>query len=640
MNRFRHTALAAVCMMTSAGACAQRAEENAITAATDAFGTSIGAQTVGLYSQVDARGFNPQQAGNLRIEGLYFDQQTYATNPCMVRETAMRIGIAAQTYSFPSPTGIADFSLRTPTDVQSFSGNVIRGPFNGVAAQVEEQLPIVGKALGADLCGGYSRNTAPDSDRRDQADYYAVTLRWHPGAATEIVPFWSYFEGSAREVLPSVFTDGTVRLPEFREVDLGTQKWASQTVHMTTLGAVARSARPDHWQLAAGLFHSLENDPPSVSPYFQLQQNGNVDSNVDVSPPLKAQSTSGEIRVTGTSIQDVHRHQLQVALRGRIVDRAYGGDDNIDFGSVPLFNQTIYVEPLITLSAQSRDRTQQVDLGAAYEESWQGVGSAALGVLKSNYRRTTTVPFLPSGTTGDEPWLMNLRVAGEAGRQVIYYGSFTQGLEDSALAPVSAVNRGEPPASTRTWQLDGGLRYVSDDQLTLIVGVFDIHKPYLNLDASNVYRPLGRLRNRGLETSVSYKDGGFTVLGGAVRLQPEADLTVPNSGTTSSEPVGPVPMTLNLNFDYGPVRWGPWAASLQLNRLSSRYETSDDRNRLPPLTTVAAGLRYKWAQGNRSWTLRADGFNLANARNLHVSSLGLVLPEQGRRFALTLGTDL
>ena len=64
-------ALAAV-----ASAQAQRADENAIVAASDAFGTSVGLQTVGLYSPTNARGFNPAQAGNLRIEGLYFDQQT------------------------------------------------------------------------------------------------------------------------------------------------------------------------------------------------------------------------------------------------------------------------------------------------------------------------------------------------------------------------------------------------------------------------------------------------------------------------------------------------------------------------------------------------------------------------------------
>jgi len=128
----------------------QRADENAVTAAQDAFGTSIGFQNVGLYSANDARGFSPQQAGNLRIEGLYFDQQTWVTGDCMVRETTMRVGIAAQSYTFPAPTGIADLSLRTPGDEELISAVLTRGPFDGETADLEAQLPLTG-TLGVDL---------------------------------------------------------------------------------------------------------------------------------------------------------------------------------------------------------------------------------------------------------------------------------------------------------------------------------------------------------------------------------------------------------------------------------------------------------------------------------------------------------
>ena len=141
-------------------AAAQRAEENAVTAAQDAFGTSVGLQSVGLYSPNDARGFSPQQAGNLRIEGLYFDQQTWITDDCMVRGTTMRVGIAAQSYSFPAPTGIADLSLRTPGDKALSSAVLTRGPFNAATADVETQIPLAGRTLGVDLCAGYPRRRA------------------------------------------------------------------------------------------------------------------------------------------------------------------------------------------------------------------------------------------------------------------------------------------------------------------------------------------------------------------------------------------------------------------------------------------------------------------------------------------------
>jgi len=305
-----------------------------------------------------------------------------------------------------------------------------------------------------------------------------------------------------------------------------------------------------------------------------------------------------------------------------------------------LQDQAQFAQPPIVLTPRSEDRVRQLDFGVTYDAHWQGVGSAALGVLKDDYRRTAEVPSSTPATFHTAPSLLNMRVALEGGRSLIFYGSYTQGLEDSALAPLTAINRGEPPAAARTWQVDGGVRYAPDEKWRVIVGAFDIHKPYLNLDSVNVYRTLGRLHNEGLESSLSYSNAGLTALAGGVLLRPHVDLTVPEPGVIGSEPLGPVPLTLTANLDYAPTQWGPWAASLQWNRLSSRYATSDDRQRLPPLATVGAGVRYQWKLRENSWTLRFDGFNLTNAQGLHISALDLVVPEQGRRFALTLATDL
>ena len=53
---------------------AQRAEENVTTGSEDAFGRSIGNESIGIYNEGDVRGFSPIEAGNVRLEGLYFDR--------------------------------------------------------------------------------------------------------------------------------------------------------------------------------------------------------------------------------------------------------------------------------------------------------------------------------------------------------------------------------------------------------------------------------------------------------------------------------------------------------------------------------------------------------------------------------------
>ena len=95
----------------SGPALAQRAAENAIASADDAFGSTVGTEKSGIYNDMEVRGFNPVRAGNLRIEGVYFDEQGGLTG----RDRAgsrVRVGIAALDYPFPAPSGIVDYQLR------------------------------------------------------------------------------------------------------------------------------------------------------------------------------------------------------------------------------------------------------------------------------------------------------------------------------------------------------------------------------------------------------------------------------------------------------------------------------------------------------------------------------------------------
>ena len=74
-----------VCLTLSAmPAVAQRANDNALGAAEDAFGTTVGNETIGLYDARNARGFSPQSSGNVRIEGLYFDRPQSGPGDVMV----------------------------------------------------------------------------------------------------------------------------------------------------------------------------------------------------------------------------------------------------------------------------------------------------------------------------------------------------------------------------------------------------------------------------------------------------------------------------------------------------------------------------------------------------------------------------
>lgn len=638
----RFSAIVGVLTLVTAAdvATAQRADENAVTAAPDAFGTSIGFQNVGLYSPNDARGFSPQQAGNLRIEGLFFDQQTFGANDCVVRETTMRIGIAAQAYSFPAPTGIADYSLRIPGDKAVTSAVLTRGPFESETADVEMQRPVARDVLAIDVCASYRRDFGIDVFRRARNLQFGSTLRWKPAETVEVIPFASYANGAARYIVPQIYTSGLVSIPQFQTQDLATQSFTTWHWEETMLGAVGRVKFADDWSISAGIFESIERDALSYQPYTTLLTTQTADAEMDIAPPLSAKSTSGEIRLARIFGGSVHQETLQLAVRGRVVDRNFGGDEIIDQGTVARFSQAQFVPPAIALSPESHDHTHELDLGLTLEERWDGIGTAAVGVLRDGYRREVTSPSEPLAVIRTEPWLLNVRLNSERVHELAIYSGFVQGLEDSALAPVSAANRNEPPPATRSWQVDGGLRWTPRESLQALVGAFEIHKPYFNTGVNNIYRQLGLLDYRGLESSLSWNRDGLTLLAGGVYLKPHVHRTLVEPGATGETPIGPVPLTMSINLDWEPPRLSPWAGSLQWTRLSSRVETVDDSVYLPQFWTLNAGLRYRLKLNNSTCLIRLDGYNLTNARGLHLSSLELVVPEQIKRYMLTLAVDI
>ncbi len=166
----RPPALAQAAVLALAGivatteAVAQRTDDNPTAKSEDAFGRSVGQESVGIYNPGDVRGFSTIDAGNVRIEGLYFDRQTDPTNR-LVEGSSIRVGIAAQSYPFPSPTGISDYDLRRVGDEQVISPVITYGPFNSTGVEVDAKLPIVPRRFGIAAGVGYYHDHFPGAAR-------------------------------------------------------------------------------------------------------------------------------------------------------------------------------------------------------------------------------------------------------------------------------------------------------------------------------------------------------------------------------------------------------------------------------------------------------------------------------------------
>jgi iron complex outermembrane receptor protein len=620
-------------------ASAQRVNENPVTAADDAFGTTVGSQTIGLYDAENVRGFSPRDAGNLRIEGLYFDQQTYAADTCLVSGQAIRVGLAAQSFEFPAPTGIADYSLGIAGAGKLTSVVLSTGPFDATGLELDGHYGRADQRLSVSLCFHRHLNSDFDFATQAQQNDTGLIVRGQLTGNLELIAFGGTTRGDEHNILPLVYTEGIAGVPTFRQMRLPSQDWTHWTWHDLTAGAILRTASTEAWSLAAGVFRSSRDNPPNYNDLFlDVSPDRTAAHQIDVLPPLLASSTSGEIRVAYRSSSGNTRTQVwTMTVRGRALSRTFGGDSITDLGRVSIDDYRPVAAPPVNFTAGSEDHVRQYGLGIALDEFWPGHGSVGVGVQKVKYQRTIDAPGGVTASDRTDPVLPTARFTLVPGARFLLYGSYTRGLEDSALAPANAANRGESPPATTTWQVDAGVRYAPRPGTQLLLGAFEVSKAYFNLDSTNTYTQLGQIRHRGLEASATINSGrGLVAVLGAVWLQAQLQGTGSSSGNM---PLGTVPLLLNVDLDYAPPNWRPWSLSCGWGATSARPATMNDSLQLPAYSQLSFTVRYAFRLFGRPGEARLDAQNVGDSAAMTIDATGHVLSERGRSYALTLTAD-
>ena len=249
----------------------------------------------------------------------------------------------------------------------------------------------------------------------------------------------------------------------------------------------------------------------------------------------------------------------------------------------------------------------------AYRAQWQGQGDFAFGVQRESYSKDVTAPDLPQARLTDHPLRAYATAALALTDRATAYAGYTQGLEDSGAASSNAANRGAILPDARTWQADTGIRYLLTPTVKLIAGVFEIEKPYFNLDSSNIDRELGLQRASGLELSVSGQVSKNFNIAAAV-LWGEVKVVGPD---LKAEGVGS--MALNQAHFTGTINAGykfPWAPALSADVAIFHFgpypASIDDVVRAREATTVALGARYRFKLLGAPATLRVQAQNLTD----------------------------
>jgi len=627
------------CSATLLGASAALANTSgsAVQAAGDAFGTSVGRETIGLYNSSSVRGFSPTAAGNVRIDGLYFDQ-VWSLSARLRSASVVRVGLTAQGFVFPAPIGIVDHQLRRPGE----AGNgLVVGTvdhWGGRVLDVDFTQPLNSQFA---LSGGGSLNHTEYGNGTDSNAWSAsLGLWWRPSADTEAMAFFSRQDTTHDQIGPqlSTATPGLPPLSTPRQFD--GPAWATYSGVGLNRGALLRHRFSPAWELRAGLFHSEFDDRQSVTHLLlDVQPDGRGRRLLIVDPPSRVAADSGELRLSWTFGKGDWRQRLHAQAAGRLRERRNGGSQTLDLGPSRMGEPVTLPKPQFQFGARNRDEVDQHWLGLAYELRHGRSFEANAGLQRSDYRKRFARPGQAEVEDHAQPWLYNLSGAWHLTPGLVAYGGFTRGLEESGIAPGNASNRNQALPAILTRQLDAGLRWQIAPRLRLVAGLFDVRKPYFNLDAAQLFAQLGDVRHRGLELSLAGQASAeVRVVAGAVLMQPEVRGEAVRLGRVGERPVGQAERVLKLNAVWTPKAWGGASFDAGLSHTGPMAATRDNAVELPALTELDLGLRWPLQIGSRPITLRALLTNATNQRSFELRGAGSYAERPGRLLAINLSS--
>ncbi len=642
----RAAVLMAAMVLAPEMALAQRASENAVATSDDGFGTAVGLETTGIYTDADTRGFSPLKAGNVRIDGVYYDPIGSSISGRVRASTAIRVGFAAADQLFHAPTGIVDFRFRPFPHQAGLSLSVSRTGFSGFVNEVDVRLPIIADHLS--LTGGGS---VANQRYTDGTSFRSAGIAIRPMVrfgGIEFNPFVTLarFTENRAHTLVVVANGFLPAFPKKRRY-LG-QKWAEGSYDSSPMGFTLKAPITDNISLRGGLFHVQGDRSSNFSEIYAVTAASGLANHVLISDPHhKLRTTSGELQLAMRLGSGRVQHRIIAGYRARNRLTESGGSDIRNFGEVVFGTPDPELQPSFVYSAVNRGRLKQSAMLFGYIGRIDGVGLLNLGLQKARYRarsrdgRTSVIT-----ASRDDPWLYNATLAIDVLRGISVYAGTERGLEDSGTAPENAINRNEQLPATRSTQYEGGIRWKFPGG-QIVLNAFEIKKPYFSFDAANIFAQVGDVRHRGIETSLSGHFGKrLSVVAGAVAIQARVSGPARNLGLVGARPAGVPSLYGRADLNYRTDIFGGLTPTASVTYTGKRAVGARPlavlggrQLSLPGFASVDLGVRQQFTIGRIPTSLRAVMLNAFNKSSYKVVAANTLFVDETRRFSISLTSD-
>jgi iron complex outermembrane recepter protein len=613
--------------------------DSAATSAEDAFGASVGINQVGLYSPYQTRGFDLiSTSGASRIDGFYFHPAALPSES-LVSGSSINVGIAATALDLPLPTGVVGYRLRDPGKESSLS---VTAGTRGFGSPSVEAL---GTLLSDDGALGIVAHTfiSPEenwSTGQEGARYEAgAVARWSPAPGTRLRVFGGISRQTNNGDL-AVLPDGAVTPPPLRMRHNYSVDWARSRSTSGNFGAIVEHRTGD-WLLGASAVRSTRDSSRADTTVLSIDGAGRVRSTLYHTPEADARSDSAEVKAFRTFNFAGATHRVGLAYRQRHSVSRRADAIAVPAGSFDIRGNPVAVaQPNFPTNAPlSRDEVNQSILSATYELSVGDDFELRLGAHRNRYEKTFRDTRGEQSALLDKPVLFSASGLWNATSRLHFFASYVAGLEESGIAPDAALNRGAvlPPAEARQYEI--GARFDLTPRLGFILAGFDIRKPTYGLRPDSIYAPIGTVRHRGIEASLTGQlTSTTTVVLGANIVQARISGEQVDVGLVNA--IAPGVSSFNATIAFEQKLTNRWSIDTYILYEGSRRRDNRSEAELGAVPFGYLGTRYDAKLGGAEVSLRAQLVNMFDRKGYYATPYGPLVPVTGQHWRLLLTTRL
>ena len=594
------------------------AHSQVITSAEDGFGSTLSDQQIGIYNENFARGFSPKENGNLLLEGMFYRSPINISG--MIESNSTHVGISAQGFPFSGPSGVVNNHLYTGNNRTEFMGvagfNI--GISNNYGIQALGKMPIKKSQLFLAAGLGIVEDDHPYNVDQHLKVLY-LTSDWKPAPNLEIINYIGWI-GQKNKNITTYYYSPSGSLPSISVRSDTIPAWAKPDINGITSGILVTYIN-GNWTLKAHGFYNLVNSNMNTNDQINIIDPRTANRIINIYGPYRQREPGGEIRISLANTWGEWKGLTIASLRG------YRSSFHDTMGAGGEIKNYIPGTP-ITRPAPNIIWGKELFLTNIYRTISMGLSQSLYyqKKLETNFSisRTTTYfherRFKSESAMSQSAWLPSASANWKWNDKFLTYASYTRGLWQSEIAPDYASNARKvlPPNMIEQW--DAGLRWQPRNGINLIIGYFDISRPYNSLDKEYVYRQLGRYGTRGFEVSYSqWINTNIYVLAAAMLAPSRIRNLQGNIFETNARPSGVSDQIATIYTLYNIPKTGGLGIWSSIDFRSDKTVDYLGLRTQPARANISLGLRYDIQVKKSLLSLRLSTSNLTNSERWYAT---------------------